>query len=92
MPFWGITIHENVLSFFSGIRGAFSGEIAQTIAAQAPLGVRATLASVRLAFTEGEEAAVKRLIPDLQPLLHSEDIKEGIQSFLERRQAHFQGK
>ena len=67
-------------------------EIAQTIAAQAPLGVRATLASARLAFTEGEEAAVKRLILDLQPLLHSEDIKEGIQSFLERRQAHFQGK
>jgi hypothetical protein len=26
MPLWGTTIHENVLSFFSGIRGAFSGE------------------------------------------------------------------
>jgi enoyl-CoA hydratase len=41
-------------------------EIAQTVAAQAPLGVRATLALARLAFTEGEEAAVKRLIPDLR--------------------------
>jgi len=67
-------------------------EIAQTVAAQAPLGVRATLASARLAFTEGEQAAIKRLLPDLGPLLHSEDIKEGIESFLQRRQAHFQGK
>ena len=67
-------------------------ELAQTVAAQAPLAVRATLTAARLAFTEGEEAAVKRLIPDLQPLLQSEDIKEGIQSFNERRQAHFQGK
>jgi enoyl-CoA hydratase len=67
-------------------------EIAQTVAAQAPLGVRATLASARLSITAGEEEAIKRLVPDLQPILQSEDIKEGIQSFIERRQAHFKGK
>ena len=67
-------------------------ELAQTVAARRLLAVRATLTAARLAFTEGEKAAVKRLIPDLQPLLQSEDIKEGIQSFNERRQAHFQGK
>ena len=66
--------------------------IAQTIAMQAPLGVRATLASARLAITEGEEVAIERLIPDLEPILHSEDVNEGLQSFIERRQAKFQGR
>ncbi len=66
--------------------------IAQTIATQAPLGVRATLTSARLAITEGEQAAIERLIPDLEPLLHSEDVKEGLLSFIERRQANFQGR
>ena len=66
--------------------------IAQTIALQAPLGVRATLASARLAVTEGEQAAIQRLIPDLEPILHSEDVTEGLLSFIERRQAKFEGR
>lgn len=65
--------------------------IAQTIAAQAPLGVQATLASARLARTQGSEAALARLLPDLMPIMASEDVKEGIQSFAERRPAKFQG-
>ena len=67
-------------------------ELAQTVAAQAPLGVRATLASARLAVTGGEKAAIQRFLPDLQSLMQSEDIKEGIQSFIERRQANFKGR
>ena len=39
--------------------------IADTIAAQAPLGVYATLASSRLEITAGEEEAARRLLPDL---------------------------
>jgi len=66
--------------------------IADTIAAQAPLGVYATLASARLARTQGEAAAIGRLLPDLAPLLASEDVQEGLQSFLERRQAQFKGR
>lgn len=66
--------------------------IAQTIALQAPLGVRATLTSARLAITEGEEAAIERLLPDLEPILQSEDVKEGLLSFIERRQANFEGR
>ncbi len=66
--------------------------IARTIAEQAPLGVRATLTSARLAIAEGEQAAIERLIPDLEPILHSEDVNEGLQSFIERRQANFQGR
>ncbi len=66
--------------------------IAQTIAQQAPLGVRATLASARLAITAGEEEAMSRLAPDLAPIMQSEDVKEGVLSFVERRQANFKGK
>jgi enoyl-CoA hydratase/carnithine racemase len=41
--------------------------IAERIARQAPLGVRATLASARLALAEGEAEAARHLLPDLQP-------------------------
>jgi enoyl-CoA hydratase len=66
-------------------------EIAERIAAQSPLGVRATLASSRLALDD-EAHAAERLLPDLQPLLVSADAREGLQSFLERRAARFTGK
>jgi enoyl-CoA hydratase len=67
-------------------------ELAETVAAQAPLGVYATLKSARLARTQGEPTAVARLLPDLQPLMGSEDVREGLQSFMERRPARFAGK
>lgn len=67
-------------------------ELAQVVSAQAPLGVRATLKSARLAITGGEEAAMQQFLPDLQEIMQGEDIKEGIQSFIERRQANFKGR
>jgi enoyl-CoA hydratase/carnithine racemase len=76
-------------------RGAELGRavaLAEVIAAQAPLGVRATLASARRAREEGERVAEARLLADLQPLLASEDAKEGLASFLERRAAKFRGR
>lgn len=66
--------------------------IAETIAAQAPLGVYATLNSARLSRREGETAAFARLLPDLQPIMRSEDAAEGVRSFLERRDAQFKGR
>lgn len=66
--------------------------LAETVAAQAPLGVRATLASARLAQQEGEAAAAARLFPDLLRLMESDDAREGVQSFIERRQARFTGR
>ena len=66
--------------------------LAEVIACQAPLGVYATLASSRAALAETEAAAAARLLPDLKPLLGSDDMREGMQSFLERRDGSFRGK
>ncbi len=67
-------------------------EIATNISKQAPLGVYATLASARRARAQGEKAAIDRLLPDLIPIMNSEDAKEGILSFMERREADFKGR
>ncbi len=67
-------------------------EIAERIAKQAPLGVRATIESARKAQTEGFKKAVEHLTPQILELFNSEDAKEGVQSFLERREGNFQGR
>lgn len=66
--------------------------IAETIAAQAPLGVAATLKSARLARDKGEAAAFADLFNDMKHVMVSEDAREGVQSFLERRAAVFTGR
>jgi enoyl-CoA hydratase/carnithine racemase len=66
--------------------------IAEKIAAQAPLGVRATLASARVALHEGEAAAARALPSQLVPILESADAREGVQSFIERRAGKYTGR
>jgi enoyl-CoA hydratase/carnithine racemase len=66
--------------------------IAEVIAAQAPLGVYATLASSRGALPAEEAAAAGRLFADLQPLMASEDMQEGLRAFMQRRPGAFRGK
>lgn len=67
-------------------------EIAETIAKQAPLGVYATIESARKVQTDGFEKAKEHLTPQILKLFVSEDAKEGVQSFLERREGNFKGK
>jgi enoyl-CoA hydratase len=66
--------------------------LAEKIAAQAPLGVRATLASARLGLDEGEETAARALQTQLGPVLKSDDAREGVKSFVERRAGKYTGK
>jgi enoyl-CoA hydratase/carnithine racemase len=66
--------------------------LAEKIASQAPLGVRATLASARLGLAQGEAAAAKALPAQLTPVLKSDDAREGVQSFIERRAGRYTGK
>lgn len=67
-------------------------EIAERIAAQAPLAVQATLASARASLQDGFHAAAQGLLPTIMELMKTEDAQEGLMSFLERRKAQFKGR
>ncbi|AYC33220.1 enoyl-CoA hydratase [Pseudomonas cavernae] len=66
--------------------------LAERIAAQAPLGVQATLASARQAVREGEAAAVRSFATTVPQLMASEDAEEGVRAMQERRPGVFKGR
>jgi enoyl-CoA hydratase len=66
--------------------------IAKRIGQQAPLGIRETMASAHRALPHGEQRAGARLREDVVTLIDSQDAKEGMLSFLERRPAVFTGR
>ena len=67
-------------------------ELAKKVASAAPLGVRSILQNSRLAEKQGEEAAKKIIYQTVSEVMKSDDMKEGLQSFIERRTAVFKGK
>lgn len=75
-----------------GEQGARALALAETVAKQAPLAVQATLRSSWAALREGEGAAAGQLLPEARGLMETEDAAEGLRSFVERREARFQGK
>ena len=66
--------------------------IAEKITAQAPLAVRATIASSRKVVEQGQDAAVAEFRAVQARLATSEDAKEGVASFVGKRDARFSGK
>ena len=66
--------------------------IARVVAAQAPLGVQGTLRNARTWFREGEAAAVAEMVPAMARMMASEDAREGLQAFVERRDGNFSGR
>ncbi len=67
-------------------------EVAAEIAANAPLAVQATKRMMRLGLEETFEANVHHVFLQLLPLFQTEDFKEGVRSFIEKRPARFQGR
>lgn len=67
-------------------------EVAKRVATAAPLGVQNALKSCRLAAIKGEEAAKAVIYQDTAVVMKSEDMQEGLKSFMERRPAVFKGK
>ncbi len=66
--------------------------LAERIAKQAPLAVQASLQSAMTTRDNGVEAATEELLEVTRSLMASEDATEGMMSFIERRDADFQGK
>jgi enoyl-CoA hydratase/carnithine racemase len=67
-------------------------EVAREIAANAPLAVQAAKRMMRMGWTEPFDAHVHHVFLQLLPLMKTQDFREGIASFLVKRQAKFTGK
>lgn len=67
-------------------------ELAELIAAQAPLAVRAALANSQASLLEGFRTAIDDIIPTQVPLINSEDAMEAAMAMLQRRTPSFKGK
>lgn len=69
-------------------------EMAQKLAKAAPLAVQACLKASRFseAHYHDQPASVEQFMTGLKPVMDSEDTKEGVNSFMERREAVFKGR
>jgi enoyl-CoA hydratase/carnithine racemase len=67
-------------------------ELARIITANAPLGIQVTKKAGREFIAAGEQAAIDFLPAVRERVMDTEDAREGIQSFIERRQAVFKGR
>ena len=67
-------------------------ELARLICRNAPLGLRATKEAARSFLDAAERAAIAEIPRIREKVFASKDFIEGIQSFVERREANFQGR
>lgn len=67
-------------------------EIARRICQCAPLGLRATKKAALEYLEQGERAGVAAIPAIRKAVFDTEDFREGIQSFIERREARFRGR
>ena len=67
-------------------------DIARRICTCAPIGLRATKAAALTYVQQGEAAAIAAIPEIRKQVFASADFNEGLQSFMERREARFQGR
>ena len=67
-------------------------ELASKIAKAAPLGVQAALKSSKVSRYQDQQTAITEVFKDMPEVMNSADAKEGVASFLERREAVFTGR
>jgi enoyl-CoA hydratase/carnithine racemase len=67
-------------------------EMARLVADQAPLAVRATRRAAQVAVEQGRDAALAALMDEARALFTTEDAREGVMSFIQRRKAEFTGR
>lgn len=72
--------------------GAEARSMALEIAANAPMAVRGAKRLMRMGLEESFETHVQHVYLQLLPLFASDDFKEGVASFLEKRPAAFTGR
>jgi enoyl-CoA hydratase/carnithine racemase len=71
---------------------AAAQELGREIAANAPLAVQASKRMMRMGMNETFDDHVHHVFLQLLPLFQSEDFKEGMASFMEKRKANFTGR
>ena len=72
----------------AGVARAMAAEIA----ANAPLAVQASKRMMRMGLEETFNDHVHHVFLQLLPLLRTEDAKEGMRAFMEKRPAKFEGR
>lgn len=67
-------------------------DLALEIAANAPLAIQAAKRMMRMAWNEPFNEHVHHVFLQLLPLMQTQDMKEGIRAFLEKREPKFEGR